>query len=53
MSKQQVMRRVLSQGALKGAPRDKSVVLKIGNRMHRKPKGYHGGKLTKRLERSR
>ena len=52
MSKQQVMRRVQSQGALKGAPRDKPVVARQGNRMSKKPKGYHGGKLSKRVERT-
>ena len=50
MSKQGVIRRMQSQGALKGAPRDKPIVSKLGNRNERKPKGYHGGKLTKRLE---
>jgi hypothetical protein len=50
MSKQMVIRRVGSQGALKGAPRDKPVVSRLGNRMARKPKGYRAGRLSKRME---
>ena len=45
MSKKQIMERMQSQGALKGAPRQKPIVGKIGNRMTPKPKGYKAGKL--------
>lgn len=39
------MRRMQSQGAMRGAPRDKPVVLKQGNRNILKPKGSRNGKL--------
>ena len=39
-----------SQGAFKGAPRDKPVVARQGNRMSKKPKGYTAGKLSKKYE---
>lgn len=47
MSKKQVMRRTLSQGAWRGAPRNKPVVYKLGNKSTPKPKGSHGGKMVK------